>query len=139
VGVTAMQSTTMEERMAGNTRDASLAFQAAEAAVREAENYLTQAVVGPFNGAGGLYQPAAAGAAPVWEDAGTNWQTWSGDIPGTNNEPVYIIEELPPYPDPQGSLEADAPIPEVQMYRITAIGYGANPNTTVMLQTTYRR
>ena len=36
LGVTAMTSTTMEERMAGNTRDASLALQAAEAALRDA-------------------------------------------------------------------------------------------------------
>ena len=36
LGVTAMSGTTMEERMAGNTRDAALALQAAEAALRDA-------------------------------------------------------------------------------------------------------
>jgi type IV pilus assembly protein PilX len=36
LGVTAMTGTTMEERMAGNTRDAQLALQAAEAALRDA-------------------------------------------------------------------------------------------------------
>ena len=139
VGVTAMQSTTMEERMAGNTRDASLAFQASEAALREAEASLEQAVVGPFDGTNGLYQPAAVGATPRWDDAATNWQIWSGNLPGVSQQPEYIIEEMPPYPDPDGSLEADAPLPEVQMYRITANGYGGNPNTQVTLQTTYRR
>lgn len=36
LGVTAMSGTTMEERMAGNTRDAAAALQAAEAALRDA-------------------------------------------------------------------------------------------------------
>jgi type IV pilus assembly protein PilX len=38
LGVTAMSSTTFEERMAGNARDASLAHHAAEAAIREARD-----------------------------------------------------------------------------------------------------
>jgi type IV pilus assembly protein PilX len=36
LGVTAMTSATMEERMAGNTRDAAVALQAAESALRDA-------------------------------------------------------------------------------------------------------
>ncbi|OGR32354.1 MAG: hypothetical protein A2091_00395 [Desulfuromonadales bacterium GWD2_61_12] len=38
LGITAMQSTTLEEKMAGNLADRNLAFQAAEAALRDAEN-----------------------------------------------------------------------------------------------------
>jgi len=139
VGVTAMQSTTLEERMAGNTRESSVAFQAAEAALREAEAYLEQAVVGPFNGAGGLYQPAAPDGTPRWHDTGTSWKTWSGKLVDVGRQPEYIIEEMAPYPDPGGTVAADEPLPEVQIYRITAIGYGGNVNTRVMLQTTYRR
>lgn len=37
LGLTAMQTTTLEEKMAGNTSDRTLAFQAAEAALRDAE------------------------------------------------------------------------------------------------------
>ena len=40
LGVTAMQTTILEERMAGNLRDENLAFQAAEAALREGELFL---------------------------------------------------------------------------------------------------
>ena len=36
LGLTAMSGTTMEERMAGNTRDINVALQAAEAALRDA-------------------------------------------------------------------------------------------------------
>jgi type IV pilus assembly protein PilX len=37
IGVTAMNTVTMEERMAGNLRDSNLAFQGAEAALRDGE------------------------------------------------------------------------------------------------------
>lgn len=37
LGITAMQMSTFEEKMAGNSRDGNLAFQAAEAALRDAE------------------------------------------------------------------------------------------------------
>lgn len=40
IAVGAMRDTTLQERMAGNLRDRSLAFQAAEAALREGENWL---------------------------------------------------------------------------------------------------
>ena len=36
-GITAMQVTRMEERMAGNSRDVNLAFQGAEAGLRDSE------------------------------------------------------------------------------------------------------
>ncbi len=37
IGASSMQTTTLEEKMAGNIRDRSLAFQAAESAIRDAE------------------------------------------------------------------------------------------------------
>ena len=67
MGVAAMQTTTLEEKMAGNLRNENLAFQAAEAALRAGEAYLQGFAIGPFvadtsetnlalNPAG-LYQP----------------------------------------------------------------------------------
>ena len=41
LALTASQSTRMEERMAGNARDADLAFQSAEAGLRAAETYIS--------------------------------------------------------------------------------------------------
>lgn len=48
LGVTAMTATTFEERMAGNTRDLSLAFQAADAALRDARRDINGIVIPPF-------------------------------------------------------------------------------------------
>lgn len=42
VGVSGMQMTTLEEKMSGNYRNHELAFQAAEAALADAENYIEE-------------------------------------------------------------------------------------------------
>jgi type IV pilus assembly protein PilX len=47
LGTAAMQSTGLQERMAGNARDRNLAFQAAEAALRDAEQFINSKVA-PF-------------------------------------------------------------------------------------------
>lgn len=52
IGVTAMQTTTLEEKMAGNLRDQTLAFQAAEAALREGETWLSNEPIEPTAKAG---------------------------------------------------------------------------------------
>lgn len=49
LGVTAMTSTTYEERLAGNARDAGTAFQAAEAALRDARRDLNGILTPPPN------------------------------------------------------------------------------------------
>lgn len=144
IGVTAMQTTMMQERMAGNTRDRQLAFEAAEAALRAGEFYLSDnAVVGPFNGSNGLYQPVTTGA-PRWSVV--DWtsgdvQTVVFSVTGAQLavNPAYIIEELAPSSDPEGSLDAGAPLPEVRQYRITARGWGGSDAAIVQLQTVFRR
>ncbi len=66
LGVSAMQTATMEERMAGNMRNENLAFQAAEAALRDAEDLLGGAAPPTtFNGTGGLYDTSWQVHGPV--------------------------------------------------------------------------
>ncbi len=138
IGVTGSQVTNLEEKMAGNSRDYNLAFQAAESALRAGEaatnsliaaNYYTGSTqpydwtnnkVTPYNGgtlAGGLYQ-----------------------------KPKYIIESLP---DPTGGVDDCPPPCEVgtgggggggsTWLRITARGVGSTANAVVTLQSIYRR
>ena len=47
IGITAMNTVTMEERMAGNLRDSNLAFQGAEAALRDGEGTLEALTLEP--------------------------------------------------------------------------------------------
>jgi type IV pilus assembly protein PilX len=58
-GVTAMQSTVLQERMAGNVRQNSIALQAAEAALQAALTYLEQQTRPPL--------PTARGTELVWD------------------------------------------------------------------------
>jgi type IV pilus assembly protein PilX len=124
LGVTALRTTGLEERMAGHTRDRLMAFQAAEAALREGEAYLTNAVVGPFNHmaphASGLYMPRVPGtdftvpAAESCAVGATKCRPWwdilawtaadsaeygdpastADDIAGVAQQPRYIIEDV---------------------------------------------
>ncbi|WJW75092.1 PilX N-terminal domain-containing pilus assembly protein [Thiohalobacter sp. IOR34] len=49
LGLTAMNTVTMEERMAGNLRDLNLSFQGAESALRDAESWLSPLSLGRPN------------------------------------------------------------------------------------------
>ena len=50
IGVSSMQTTLLEEKMAGNLRDQDLALQAAESALRDAEAWLeTIVTIGGFD------------------------------------------------------------------------------------------
>lgn len=169
IGVSAMQNTTLEEKMAGNLRDANLAFQAAEAGLRDAEKYLATETTLPIfsancgsvsGGNAGLCTPASASDTyQQWEnssywsntDKTRRYGAKSGAVvlPQVSKQPRYMIEELVTAPlDP---TEA----PDIR-YRSTAQGYGiaatnqasssgtdpdkaVNTLARVMLQTIYKR
>jgi type IV pilus assembly protein PilX len=112
IGVTAMQTTTLEEKMAGNQRDEYLAFQAAEVALRAGEAYLQGASVGPFAAdvdqanlvltATGLYQPTLSTTQERWTQTNV-WtangsRVYAGDaLAGVAEAPRYIVEDLSSY------------------------------------------
>jgi type IV pilus assembly protein PilX len=146
LGLTAIRAGTVQERIAGNTRNLDVAFQAAEAALREAEDRLDNPSVPLTNGSvTGWYHwslaPAPAWKAPATWDASGNIDYTLGADAGWSvaRAPEFAVEELPPMPDTGGSLDGSAPVSEDVMYRISARGFGGNTNTFVILQTTYRR
>ncbi len=152
LGVSGLQTTTLGERMAANARDRDMAFQAAEAALMDAERYLQNATLNPFNNAAGLYQLNNNGR-PNWladsDDAGAGFLTYSVDRPGAGNQapplpgvsqqPRYFIERYPEVPQPDGSLEAGTAPELLEFYRVTAVGFGGRPETAVVLRTTFQR
>ncbi|MGZ8231471.1 MAG: pilus assembly PilX family protein [Burkholderiales bacterium] len=169
LGVTAMTGTSMEQRMASNTRDVGIALQAAESALRDARRDINGLVVntgvarnptmhishfgdgtGQNNGScsaspqqQGLCRPrdyAATVDAVLDSEPTVNWNaaapsvkygsfTGAQEIKGVAREPRYIIEIfcLPQH----GASIGSAPC---KFYRITARGWGGNPNTQVTLQ-----
>lgn len=145
LALTGMGVSTLEERMAGNSQDRTLAFNAAEAGLRDCESVLQGAALPPFNNTNGMYQPAAVGSPPRWEsinwNAANTTRVHANPPAGVAVAPRCIIEELPAQPNTGGSnsLAAGKPLPDVGMYRVTARGVGAQPGTVVMLQSTYVR
>ncbi|MFZ5594350.1 MAG: pilus assembly PilX family protein [Pseudomonadota bacterium] len=141
IGVTAMGVSTLEEKMAGNSRDQALAFQAAEAALRDAETVLNGiATTAAFNNTNGLY---ATGQAP---DIFTN-ATWTGSASRTGtavanvpSPPRFIIELIGVTGQPPPMLGGYGPSPGVDQitnFRITARGTGGTDGATVLLQEYY--
>lgn len=141
IGISAMRSSLLQERMAGYSRDNELAFQAAEAALREGEAFLSQAVLPNFDGTNGLYQAADPGDAPVYEtvDWSADSRVFGGTLDGVSQSPRYIIEELPVPAAAPGSLAADEAVGDTGIYRVTARATGGSDAAIVILQTTFRR
>lgn len=144
IAITAMQSTTLEERMAGNARSRDLAFQGAEAAVRAAEAVLSAASLPAFNGStAGYYAQLANGASVDYWQNTHNWATQSVAFGGTLTgvmEARYAIEALPLSLGSGGNDSLVAkPLSGGEIYRITARGIGTDGTSRVILQTTFRR
>lgn len=155
LGVTAMQTSTLEERMAGNLRDENIAFQAAESALREAEEFLSGVVLPDFNTTGattpGLYN--TVGNPWPGRDNPQGWTGWTqaagshvyrvyaGQLERVATPPRYVIEQLPPVPvDPEGSVKQGTGVGNfAQVFRITARGTGGSDSAVVVLETTFWR
>jgi type IV pilus assembly protein PilX len=162
LGVAVMGVNVMEERLIGNTKDRDLALQAAEAALRDAE----QDVASNISSATGFTDTCASGlctppsqrdtlgalaSLPV-DDArlGFDWTvdanvrsygqfTGAAAFPGVAQQPRYVIEKFSFLGTPAGEsvvLGAEPTAPGVG-YRITARAVGARPETVVVLQSIY--
>lgn len=152
LGLVSVRSSTMQERMAGNDRDRAIAFEAAEAALRDAELDILRNLSpeSPFDAActNGLCLPSTV-ATPNWQLVpwtGTTSRVYgvasgSGAYPlDVAQPPRYIIELLPDLPAGAGnSLNANesSSTSGGTAYRITARGWGRRGTTQVMLQSVY--
>lgn len=150
LAVSAMHGTILQERMAGNTRDRMLAFQATEAALRSAETTLGNS--GLPSGTGIYMVPGTSPAANYtstqqW-DTGYPWTTsaasmTSGSISGVALQPLYVIERLtttvPAACSGSGGSIQFPPPPGKGYFRITSRGVGATTNASVILQEIYVR
>ena len=142
IGVTGMQTTSLEEKMSGNLRDKNLAFQAAESALRAAENSLSIAL--PIAGTVGFYSyTSTTSLADSVISAGSFWtnglasnpptvatSTVTTDMLGNGiAQPVYIIKQL--------TTCLVLPCSPPPTYKITVRATGASTNTVVILQSIY--
>ena len=151
LGLSGVQMTSMQERMARNARDVNLAFQAAESAIKDAETYLTD-----FGGVG-AFQTAAANGNGLYLDAGfdqlPNWKTnglWDSgnvvtaptEIPGVAEQPKYIIEYVKRIGTDPDTLNIDNIGQDTggglaNVFRVTVYGTGGSSTSHVLIQSTY--
>ena len=154
VSITGAQMTTLEEKMASNSRDKHTAFEAAEAGLLGGEEYIEDVVISlaafDTTGTDGLYDNSMDN---IWEEV-----DWHGADSGNNNEviaysdinsthnvktsPEFVVQHY-------ASIEADADTlnldnygqgtgsGDVEMFRVTARGTGGSDNAAVILQSTY--
>jgi type IV pilus assembly protein PilX len=141
LAISAAQITGLNERMAGFARDRDVAFQAAEAGLREGERVLQQAVLPAFDSTAGLYPILPPGDPPRWKeiDWSTSSVSYGATIAGVAAQPRYIVEEIAILPGAGESLDAAEAEVTNAFYRVTGRALGGEGNTVVVLQTTYRR
>lgn len=147
IGLTGMSTSNLEEKMAGNTRDQALAFQAAEAALRDGEEYFNTVIISPaaaFDGTNdGLY-PAGDHPDPFAAGTWDNSRAYSGVIDGVKEQPRYIIELVGTIGDATTDLNVSGygeatGLGELTAARITGRGVGGTDNTVAILQTNYAK
>lgn len=151
LGLAAMQITRMEERMAGNLRDTNIAFQGAEAGLRDAENRLRDMVARPDTCASApcaipsVYERSwlpdnlRNQGIDWWRDNALEYGDDGGepDIQQTTEDPRVLIEDAAFIPD---SLTVGHGPPEGRnFYRITAHSTGATITAQAVLESTYTR
>lgn len=140
LGLAVLRGTLLEERMTANLFDRSLSFQAAEAALREAEVIASAAPAAPASGCDGtgVCSTPDATATDRWRDPDfTEWRNaTSVDTRATST--AFFIEymgEAPTWP----GCDRMSPVPAQCLsptYRITARSADAN-RAQVILQTNY--
>lgn len=135
-GVTAMRSNSLQERMAGNTRNRDLALQAAEHALRDAEATLTTWRTSSFPTSGctdGLCVRDDNRDTGYWRNI-DNWGSYrspAGTINQVAEQPRYVVEKL-------DTKSEGTPPTTYEYYRVTARGVGGDTNAIVVLQVELR-
>jgi type IV pilus assembly protein PilX len=142
VGLSAIKTVTLEERMTAQTYDRSMAFQAAESGLREAEDYvesnapLLPTVTGGCNSNGVCDIPVSSDTERWADSSFAGWKdatvVASGNISLT---PQFIIEYLgATFPCQPGTPTAGS---SCKRYRITAKSNEGSDRASVTLQSIY--
>ncbi len=146
LGVQSMQTSVLEERMAGNFKDKRQAFEAAEAGLKAAEAFInlqTAPPVADANGSNGVYSFGAANvrSSSFWSNVSTQ-----NSFGGLAEGPRYVIEERGQQAGSGQSRNAEiGAITKTSFngssygYRITARGVGGTTNAVVILQSDFEK
>ncbi|MGH8400384.1 MAG: pilus assembly PilX family protein [Gammaproteobacteria bacterium] len=146
VGLAATTSTSLEERMTANQRDTQVAFQAAEAGLRDGESALQNSTLPNFNNTDGANDAASNTTVTNWEDYARNL-TWDDNNsvpypaaldPEPSDKPRYFLLRTSLVGQSSGgSLAADQPPTTTTVYKVFARGVGLSGKSVVILESSY--
>lgn len=151
LGVAAMSINAMEERMAGNSRDLNIAFQAAESGLRDAELDILKNIspasgfdASCTNGLCLLPSSSTPLAQSInWSDTSITREygayTGAVSLALVGAQPRYIIELLSTLPVSPGQSIGTGikPASNGVVYRISALGVGGRSESRVILQSLF--
>ena len=153
IAISAMRSTTLEERMGGNTRNQETAFQAAEAVLRAGEATIQGTTVEPLATSDGSTDiwvldapdPDTTNAIAWWKESArdqswwtSNAVTYTGTLSGVGTDPMYLIEEAD-YVRSGLTIGTQLDQTGLMYYRVTARATGGNDLARKLLQSTYAK
>lgn len=146
IGVTVMQMSRMQERMAGNTRDVNLAFQAAEGSLRSAEAYIRAQVTRPVECSSSPCNVWVEGSVPGtvanldatwWADNGNTFG--QATMAGLEAPPTAAVEAFGFVRTDGGVVMGQDPPDGRDFYQVTSRSTGGSGLAEVVLQSTYTR
>ncbi len=150
LGISAMSTSALQERMAGNARDYEVAFEAAESALRAAEQSLaTSYATLNFDTVGGtnLNLFSKDTTTEQWKDD-TLWSSYPS-VTLTVGSAKYVIQQLDTTIIDTSAVESSSLEAhsydnretlvgaDVGVFQITVRGFGLSTNSRVMLQSNY--
>lgn len=141
LGLSMLNSTTMEVKMASNNQQRQIAYQAAETALKAAETVLaaltTEPQISSFDGTNELYN-SFSGTAPVFNNT-----LWTGTsslevaLASVDSNPRYVVEYL----GRSGRVPVDPNAPDTRphAFKITAIGFGVDAAARYLLSSSFTK
>lgn len=147
VGMSGLNVSTMQEKMAGSIRDRQLAFQSAEAALRLGEEFVADEVSITSATFGVIDIQEEAGNPAFWE--AFDWLSLARQPVGANivegvaEQPYFVVENVgagmvDDNPTPGDQLEY-AQVATRNLFRVTARGIGGSETAEVILQSTVEK
>lgn len=149
IGTTAMRSSTIQEKISGNMRDQDIAFQAAEAGLHDAEDFIESlTTLALFNNTAGLYNtgngPDVYAAWPA--DARTYVGGTFGVLSESRSAPQYIIEirgtvdeSINTSLNLSGGYGVGSGAGDIFVFKIHARGTGSTDTSQVILRSNFAR
>lgn len=144
IGISSMSYLSQTEKMTMNARDMKTSFQAAEAALKEGENWLKAQTTKPLAVSTCTTPPCkvfTAGTLTNMKQQTSSWWSTNGNpvsatIPSLTTQPYYLIQELMFVPS-ELSPSATSSGSGYYYYQVFSIGVGTSSNAVTVLESVY--